>query len=459
MTSSSASTGATSAVTSSYQYDVDGNRTYEGYVASGTYTDWYLNIVIPYSITHQNATVAWDAMNRMTSFTDTGTAAPATITWKYDKAGNVRNVNAVHRTLDAQGVVSTTTVTDDYWYLYDAMNRFTTTKGQLSGGVISRGLSGMDIGYDAAGQRTSMAKTMMTSVYDSFVNFTTYTWWEQKELYTYTADGYLAQTNVAAGAASYTINDPTPPAVAAATGSGTQLATMVRDAMGRVTTYTEYQPNGTTVAYSRAATYNNKSEASSDTVTVLRGSDTWVYNTTYYYDHLGNGSGTYQGGVVTKQVVTITKNGVAQTGNNTTTTYVWWDGALQNVSTYVSGATTNTSTFYYNDSGYLQSVYIQDGRPRTVSFISDGNNLILQRDEADNQSTGDPRELYYYFNGMRVGDIGNNGTSDTDYVGSVSAHTVAAGTGPFRYGSAFSTQFADFDQSYDPINGIPVTVR
>jgi hypothetical protein len=32
-------------------------------------------------------------------------------------------------------------------------------------------------------------------------------------------------------------------------------------------------------------------------------------------------------------VVTITKNGVAQTGNNTTNSYVWWDGALQNVST------------------------------------------------------------------------------------------------------------------------------
>lgn len=87
------------------------------------------------------------------------------------------------------------------------------------------------------------------------------------------------------------------------------------------------------MAYSRAATYNSKSEASSDTVTVLRGADTWVYNTTYYYDHLGNGTGTYQGGVVTKQVVTITKNGVAQTGNNTTNSYVWWDGALQNVST------------------------------------------------------------------------------------------------------------------------------
>jgi hypothetical protein len=65
---------------------------------------------------------------------------------------------------------------------------------------------------------------------------------------------------VASGAASFTVNNPTPPAsLAAATGTGTTLATMIRDAMGRVTTYTEYQFGTSTVAYSRAATYNSKS--------------------------------------------------------------------------------------------------------------------------------------------------------------------------------------------------------
>jgi hypothetical protein len=41
--------------------------------------------------------------------------------------------------------------------------------------------------------------------------------------------------------------------------------------------------------------------------------------------------------------------------------------------------------------------------------------LILQRDEADNNSsTGDPRALHFYFNGMAVGDVGNNGTRDIE---------------------------------------------
>lgn len=102
----------------------------------------------------------------------------------------------------------------------------------------------------------------------------------------------------------------------------------------------------------------------------------------------------------------------------------------------------------------MQSVNIQDGRPRTVSFITDANGQVLQRDEVDNKSTGDPRELHYYFNGLKVGDISNNGTSDVDYVTSMAQHIAIPGTGPFRNGSASSTSYADFDQSYDPINGL-----
>jgi YD repeat-containing protein len=460
MVSTSASTGAGSTVTTSYKYDVDGNRTAEKYYATGTYTDWYTGAVIPYTITHQDATATWDAMNRMTGFSDTGTAAPASIAWKYDKAGNVRNMNAVHRTLDAQGNVSTTTTTQDYWYKYDPMNRFVLTKGQLSGGVISRGLNGLDIAYDAAGQRASATKTKFYSITEPTFGLTTYYWYEEKEIYTYTADGYLARVNVATGDTvfNFTPDPMTPPA---ASGTGTTRASYVRDAMGRVTTLSEYEADGTTVAYSRAATYNTKSEVTSDTVTVKRGTDVWAYNTTYDYRLEGATAGVYdgayQGGVVTHQRTTVTKNGVTQPTTDTKNTFVWWDGALQSTTTYkpdISQGTTHTSTFYYNDSGFLQSVYIQDGRPRTVSFISDGNGLILQRDEADNQAGGDPRELHYYFNGIRVGDISNNGTSDVDYVASIGAHQASQGAGAFRYGSAYSTSYADFDQSYDPINGL-----
>ena len=72
----------------------------------------------------------------------------------------------------------------------------------------------------------------------------------------------------------------------------------------------------------------------------------------------------------------------------------------------------------------------------------------------DNQSGGDPRELHFYFNGLRVGDISNNGTSDVDYVASLWQHIAVPGAGAFRNGSTYATSYADFDQSYDPINGL-----
>jgi hypothetical protein len=80
---------------------------------------------------------------------------------------------------------------------------------------------------------------------------------------------------------------------------------------------------------------------------------------------------------------------------------------------------------------------------------------VLQRDEADsNGTTGDPRQLYYYFGGMRIGDISNDGTSNSDYVQTLAERRVIPGSGAFRLGASGGTQYADFDQSYDPINGL-----
>lgn len=46
------------------------------------------------------------------------------------------------------------------------------------------------------------------------------------------------------------------------------------------------------------------------------------------------------------------------------------------------------------------------------------------------------------------------GTADVDYAASIAQHTSTPGTGPFQNGSASSASYADFDQSYDPINGL-----
>ena len=62
--------------------------------------------------------------------------------------------------------------------------------------------------------------------------------------------------------------------------------------------------------------------------------------------------------------------------------------------------------------------------------------------------------MHYYFNGLKTGVISNNGTSDVDYAASIAQHTGAAtGSGAFQTDS-YRQSYADFDQSYDPINGL-----
>src|SRR5204863_1418577 len=69
--------------------------------------------------------------------------------------------------------------TQDFWYLYDSLNRFTVTMGQLSGGVITRGTTGKLVGYDRANERVS------AQYYDATSGKTF------SERYAYTSDGYL----------------------------------------------------------------------------------------------------------------------------------------------------------------------------------------------------------------------------------------------------------------------------
>jgi len=442
---------------SSYSYDVAGNRVYESYTAG---SGWL-----------QYAIVTWDAANRMTSFGDLSqVSGTPSITWEYDLGGNIRHMNSVYQQLDAQGNLTGTDVTQDYWYKYDSMNRFTTTKGSLVSGAITGGIS---LTYDAAGRRA----TKTTGIFNGY-------YWEGEyasdghtkigriavtynkiETYTYSTDGYLASVN-------FTYDFQGSPPLSDITYT---MATYTRDAMGRVTAYSEsafdtvndFGSTNTGVAagvYTRTAVYNSKSQVTSDVATTIRSTGTWTASTTYDYKAESSAgsnvyTGAYQGGVVTHQATHTTFPG-DYTNAETRNSYVWWDSALNNVTDYDAQSHTGAlypyhATYSYDTNGRLSSVGIVDGRSRTVSFVTDANGLILQRDENDaNTTTGDPRELHFYFNGMAVGDVGNNGTSDIDYAASIAEHTATPGTGPFRNGGSTYIIQADFDQSYDPINGL-----
>ncbi|MEI9997633.1 MAG: LysM peptidoglycan-binding domain-containing protein [Rhizomicrobium sp.] len=123
--------------------------------------------------------------------------------------------------------------------------------------------------------------------------------------------------------------------------------------------------------------------------------------------------------------------------------------------TAVSAPVANYSGYNYGPGGRLQSVAINDGHPRTIAFGTNIEGQILSRAENDNVGgTVDQYERHFYFDGMALGDVSNNGTSDTDYAASIAAHIAVPGSGNLRGGATVAMPYADFDQSYDPVNGI-----
>ena len=494
-------------LTATYRYDKDNHRTYEGYDGLSTVTIGSSSTAT--ELRHQHAAVQWDAAGRMTSYDDAGdsTAAasgtgpksgPAHIDWEYDLNGNIRHMVASYSQLDGQGNVATTSTTQDYWYKYDAMNRFTTTKGTLSGargsGTIVRGSKGVDLTWNWDGSRktalqtVTLSKTLYLSLSGRYYNTyaessdnednasaRTYSYvGDRRETYSYTNDGYLASVDINAQDALAN-GTPTVTVQPLTSISGVTRSRFSRDAMGRVTDYREYSASGyqsatpeNNIAYKRTANYDPRGLVTSDVVTSVQGSDTYVSSTGYAYGANAGGTGvasggTYMGGAVTLSTTTVQRNTDAATTNTTANSFVWWDSAMQAGISEVTGATgtTNTSAFYYDGSGHLQSVSINvttpnaTNRSRTISFATDANGQILTRQEKDqNTAQGDPREIHYFFNGMGVGDISNNGTSDVDYATSITRHTASTGVGAFRNGATSGTSYADFDQSYDPINGL-----
>src|SRR5581483_1997413 len=90
--------------------------------------------------------------------------------------------------------------------------------------------SGVQLLWDPAGNRVYASTTTNSGA-------TTHT-----EFYKYTNDGYLASVD---------IGDISGGNLTAAADPGYAQVVDVRDAMGRVTAYWEYQSNGSTVAYHR----------------------------------------------------------------------------------------------------------------------------------------------------------------------------------------------------------------
>jgi YD repeat-containing protein len=437
-------------VQSTFAYDEAGNRLFEGYVKTTFVYDYETGYTTPITQSLQAATVTYDEIGRMKTFEDTGATGsnPASIEWEYDLVGNLRRVHSEYTPLL---VYNTQQYETEHWYTYDSMNRMVHVMGYLNGergeGEIVNDISTVGSGYafyNAAGERTAFT--------------TNYFYLEggfglTKEEYVYTAQGYLQQVTQSSQELDIITLEPI-----GGWSNPVLIGSDTRDALGRLTAHSEYSSNGA-VVHSMSAAYNALSlKISESTSTRQYNNATLTTNSTFDYraeNSPGSGvwTGDYQGGVITHIQTNSALNGAPQPVGHTTNSFVWWDDAKLSVVTNKPSPTlTYTSTYSYDENGKLASIIIQDGRPRNVNFVTDLYGQVMSRTEytPNTPNQNNPKEIYYYFNGLRVGDIGNNGPSQVDYSTAISERGAPPQTGPFKHDMAI--YHADFDQAYDPIS-------
>jgi LysM repeat protein len=201
-----------------------------------------------------------------------------------------------------------------------------------------------------------------------------------------------------------------------------------------------------------------------DTVTSVRSDGTWLTDTQYAYKDGASWNGsawtggtTYEDGNATDEYSVTDKNGAWVSTATTTNSYTWWDGSEQNateIATVYSGSNTDYTTDYnYDKRNYLSSTSIYDGSSRTIAYTDNADGAVLENNDTASAS---PATKFFWFDGIQQGDVSNDGTSDVDYVQSIARHTAVPGSGFFTNGGTTPTAYADFDASYQPINGLDV---
>ncbi|WP_338638616.1 hypothetical protein [Burkholderia pyrrocinia] len=269
--------------------------------------------------------VEYDAANRVTAIRDNAYQ----VRYEYDAVGNRRRMTA-----DYTDLVGYHKKTQDYWYEYDALNRFTVTMGVLSDGRIvagAKGGDGVQLGYNAAGER-------VLAVYAS-------------ERYEYDANGYLTNQSI----------------------NGVVVRERENDLLGRVTSYTEYTADRSKRTEQVTRQYDADGLQTSER-DLLEGATT-------RYTRMSDGT-----------LERTERRPDKGDGTSVTTAYAyeWWDGAKQK--TAVSQGTNPNapgwkpaSSYYnYDVNGNLKSVYDdgggQQGTARAFSYWTDLRGQVQRRD-------------------------------------------------------------------------------
>ncbi|OHX13374.1 hypothetical protein BI347_07510 [Chromobacterium sphagni] len=361
-----------------YEYDKDGRKTFEGYTTLNQQSQQV----------YQYADIQYDALGRVTQIHD-----PKFLTrYEYDAVGNRRRVYAEYR-----DGVDGSAQTQDNWYAYDQMNRFTVSMGKLANGQITRGPTGGDgveVLYDQAGQRRQV-----TNAKDGTV-----------EQYAYTDGGFLTDTTL----------------------NGKLAARRINDLQGRVTDYISYKWNGD--ASQQSQTHNDYDADSKLKHQLADGAST-------DYDLMADGT---------------LKGTTQKSGDTTTTTYYgyeWWDEAKQSTITAqpynpnAPGWKQGYSHLTYDVNGHLKEAIDEQGQ-RSLRYVNNAQGLVLKREEVDHGTTYKKQD-YYYLDGKQVGAVGNDGPSRVDYARTLAQSQLGNRKDQYRNGAPVSS--ADFDQNYEPI--------
>ncbi|ALN92397.1 LysM peptidoglycan-binding domain-containing protein [Lysobacter gummosus] len=395
-----------SGIVARYEYDRNGNRTFEG--LTGSSGAWVF----------QQSTAQYDELNRLIRVQD----PRYVIDYSYDAQGNRIRMKSSY--VDPITLTLDESKGQTYWYRYDSMNRFTVTMGALRGGEAANkddtsvsvwegplGGDGVTIGYNAAGQR----------------GLATYASDGHTETYRYDAMGYLTDTIV----------------------NNIARASRVNDLAGRVIDYYERDSSGAVRSHI-THTWDRDSLLKQD------------------HDNLNNkGTKTYR---LADGTVSYTETYGEATVVKSQYSYQWFDSAKQTkIDIQASNPDSPNwqpgfTRFVYDEMGRIKTA-VDDKGHRAFVYQVDGEGRILQRDEwiggyvdgagVPHDSAQNRNHSYFLFDDRQVGNVGNDGIDRIDYVKELAQNQAPTGArNDDRHKRFTPVSGVDFDQNYQPINSL-----
>ncbi len=398
------------------------------------------------------ANISYDSWNRMNTYTDTGLFNAVSNTYdqlvmtsyQYDANSNVKSVSATYKNL---AIGASGTLTTEYWHSYDDMNRFLVNGGVKSGSTILIAANqGGSFTYNKAGWRISSTKGAGTAL--------------QLEQYDYDALGNISAIKLKTGTFAV------PPVLRGSYG---------RDALGRVTSYTEFGSSGAPVYRRYNIQYDMTNQILSELTYQQSNSTYETLNTVYDYSLNTNGTllqnglrqtyvaGQYQG--VLTHIITRKGDVVGEGANATETGYFynWGEQALRYHAGILTGPgtgpgsslTVNYDDLEYDSRGNLTGVEFDISNASTryrSDFINTFDGKVMARYTSKNESVAPSNlalEYSYYGNDRLVGMNGNDGAPEKDYSTAIQTRYAAPSTTAFRTGYS---AYADFNQSYEPVS-------